>query len=68
MSSLLGHDPVSTAVCFRLFPADFFFYVPLHTMAAFGIFCPKSIWDKSQFLVPTNNKSDKIKAILLSEF
>ena len=30
-------------------------------MAAFGYFCLKIIWDKYQFLVPINRKSEKIK-------
>ena len=31
-----------------------------HTMATLGKFCPKIIWDKSQFYVTTNKKSEKI--------
>ena len=42
--------------------------IPLYTMAAFENFCPKIIWDKSQFQVPTNKKSEKIKALLLCQF
>ena len=38
------------------------------TEAAFSNFCPKPIWDKSQFQVPTSNKPWKIKARPLSIF
>ena len=34
------------------------------TMAAFGIFNPKSIWDKYQFYVPWSKNSEKIKALI----
>ena len=34
-------------------------------MTVFEIFCPKSIWDKSQFKLPKSKKSEKIKAQML---
>ena len=40
----------------------------LCTMAFMGNFCPKSIWDKSQFQVPQSKKSLKIQALLLCHF
>ena len=35
------------------------------TMAVLGDFCPKSIWDKSQFELPRSKKSEKLKALLV---
>ena len=38
-------------------------------MADFEYFCPKNIWDKFQFQVPTSNTSEKNKdAIIISTF
>ena len=41
---------------------------PRHTMAAIGNFCPKNIWDKSQFYVPRSKESEKVRTLLLYQF
>jgi hypothetical protein len=37
-------------------------------MTAFGDFCPKSSLEKSQFSIPTSEKSEKVRALLLCHF
>ena len=38
---------------------------PALTMVAFCDFCPKIIWDKSQFLIPISNTSGKNKGTII---
>ena len=55
-------SPTPVAVAF---PAAKNLQVPQITMAAFGIFCPKSMWEKSQFYVEWSKKSEKNEAIFV---
>jgi hypothetical protein len=40
-------------------------YFPSLQWLLLNFFCSKSIWDKSQFQVPTSTNSEKLKALLL---
>ena len=62
-------NKIQIAICYLLsLIGSLKIHMPHSSMAAFGIFCPKSIGDKSQLQVPTSKKSEKNKGIKNSTF